>query len=116
MHVGTVQLKGEKMAKSVGNLVFVTDLVAQSSPAAVRTLVLDRRYDQPWDHTAEGLDAAGARLEALHAAAGRPHTDETATRAVLAALADDLDVPRALDLAIEEGGQAARDLTQVLAL
>jgi cysteinyl-tRNA synthetase len=116
MHVGTVQLKGEKMAKSVGNLVFVTDLVAQSSPAAVRTLVLDRRYDQPWDHTAEGLDAAGARLEALHAAAGRPHSDETATRAVLAALADDLDVPRALDLAIEEGGQAARDLTQVLAL
>ncbi|MCW2585109.1 MAG: Cysteinyl-tRNA synthetase, partial [Frankiales bacterium] len=54
--------------------------------------------------------------DALHAAAGRPHTDETARRAVLAALADDLDVPRALDLAIEEGGQAARDLAQVLAL
>ncbi|MCW2500186.1 MAG: Cysteine--tRNA ligase [Frankiales bacterium] len=116
MHVGTVQLKGEKMAKSVGNLVFVADLVAQTSGPVVRTLLLDRRYDQPWDHTAEALAAAGARRDALHAAAGRPHTDETARRAVLAALADDLDVPRALDLAIEEGGQAARDLAQVLAL
>jgi cysteinyl-tRNA synthetase len=116
MHVGTVRLKGEKMAKSVGNLVFVADLVAQTSGAVLRTLLLDRRYDQTWDHTAEGLDAAGARLDALHAAAGRPHADEAAQRAVLAALADDLDVPRALDIATEEGGQAARDLVQVLAL
>ena len=116
MHVGTVQLDGAKMAKSVGNLVFASDLVARTSGAQVRTLLLDRRWDQAWDHTDAALDAAGARLEQLHQAAGRPHTDETAQRAVLAALADDLDVPRALDLAIEEGGQAARDLTTVLAL
>ena len=116
MHVGTVRLDGQKMAKSVGNLVFVTDLVAKTSGATVRTLLLDRRYDEPWDHTDAGLDAAGERLEALHAAAGRPHTDEAAQQAVLTALADDLDVPRALDLAIDAGGQAARDLAQVLAL
>jgi cysteinyl-tRNA synthetase len=116
MHVGTVQLKGEKMAKSVGNLVFVSDLAAQTSGATVRTLLLDRRYDQPWDHTTEALEAAGRRLEALHSAAGRPGTDESAQREVLAALTDDLDVPRALDIAVEEGGQAARDLVQVLAL
>ncbi len=116
MHVGTVQLKGEKMAKSVGNLVFVSELLGQVTGATVRTLVLDRRYDAPWDHTPEALERAGQRLDALHAAAGRPHTDEQAQGAVLAALADDLDVPRALDLAIEEGGQAARDLAQVLAL
>jgi cysteinyl-tRNA synthetase len=116
MHIGTVQLKGEKMAKSTGNLVFVKDLVAATSGAAVRTLLLDRRYDQPWDHTDEGLAAAVVRLEALHAAAGMPGTDEAAQRAVLEALADDLDVPRALDVATEAGGQAARDLIAVLAL
>jgi len=37
-------------------------------------------------------------------------------RAVLEALANDLDVPGALDLAITAGGQAARDLIAVLAL
>ena len=116
MHVGTVQLDGQKMAKSLGNLVFVSDLLAQVPGPVVRTLLLDRRYGQSWDHTPALLDAAGVRLEALHGAAGRPHTDPVAQAAVLAALADDLDVPRALDLAIAEGGQAARDLAAVLAL
>ncbi len=116
MHVGTVQLAGEKMAKSVGNLVFVADLVAKTSGPTVRALLLDRRYGQAWDHTDALLETAGQRLDALHQAAGRPHTDETTQRAVLEALADDLDVPRALDLAVEEGGQAARDLISILAL
>ena len=116
MHVGTVQLKGEKMAKSTGNLVFAADLVAETSGAVVRTLLLDRRYDQAWDYTSEALAHAGSRLRSLHAAAGKPGTDESAQRAVLQALADDLDVPRALDIAIAEGGQAARDLVAILAL
>jgi cysteinyl-tRNA synthetase len=116
MHVGTVQLDGEKMAKSTGNLVFVSDLIAQSTAAVVRTLLLDRRYDQAWDHTQDGLDRAGERLDALHAAAGRPGTDEVAQRKVLEVLAEDLDVTLALDVASEAGGQAARDLMGVLAL
>ncbi|MCW2600841.1 MAG: Cysteine--tRNA ligase [Frankiales bacterium] len=116
LHVGTVQLKGEKMAKSTANLVFVSDLIAQTSGPTVRTLLLDRRYDQAWDHTSEALDQAAGRLEALHSAAGKAVTDEVAQRAVLQALADDLDVPRAFDVAIEAGGQAARDLVSVLAL
>jgi cysteinyl-tRNA synthetase len=116
MHVGTVQVDGVKMAKSTGNLAFVADLVARSSGPAVRTLLLDRRYDAPWNHTDGALDAAGARLDALHAAAGRPGGSASAVEAVLAALCDDLDVPRALDLAVEAGGQPARALVAVLAL
>ncbi len=116
MHVGLVQLDGEKMAKSVGNLVFASDLIAKTSGSTVRMLLLDRPYAEAWDHTDAGLETAAVRLEALHEAAGRPHQDETAVRAVLTALADDLDVTRALDLAIEEGGAAARELVQVLAL
>lgn len=116
MHVGTVQLKGEKMAKSTGNLVFVADLVGRSTGGVVRALLLDRRYDAAWDHTDEALDNAAARLDALHTAAGKPGTDEKAQLAVLTALTNDLDIPAALDLAIEEGGQAARDLVTILAL
>jgi cysteinyl-tRNA synthetase len=116
MHVGTVQLDGAKMAKSTGNLVFAADLVERTSGPVVRTLLLDRPYARAWDYTDEGLERAGQRLEALHAAAGRPHTDEAAGAAVLDALVDDLDVPRALDIAIEAGGQPARDLVATLAL
>ena len=116
MHVGTVQLDGAKMAKSTGNLVFASDLVARTSGAVVRTLLLDRPWAQAWDYTDAGLEQAGERLDALHAAAGRASNDEAARAAVLDALVDDLDVPRALDLAVEAGGQAARDVVAVLAL
>jgi len=116
MHVGTVSIGGEKMAKSTGNLVFVSDLVAKTDAAAVRMLLLDRRYDEGWEFSDAAFEAASVRRDALHAAAGRPGGDDAPRQAVLAALAHDLDVPRALDVAIEDGGQAARDLMAVLAL
>ena len=115
MHVGTVRIDGEKMAKSTGNLVFVSELVAQVGAPAIRMLLLDRRWDAPWDFTPEALTHAVERLDALHAAAGRPGATGS-VRAVLDALADDLDVPRAVSIAIEEGGSAARDLVQILGL
>jgi cysteinyl-tRNA synthetase len=116
LHVGTVRVAGEKMAKSTGNLVFVSDLVERSSGPAVRMLLLDRRYATPWDYDDAQLEAAAVRLDALHAAAGRPHGLESARTAVLEALLDDLDVSRAVDVAVEDGGPAARDLVAVLAL
>jgi cysteinyl-tRNA synthetase len=116
LHVGTVRVDGQKMAKSTGNLVFAADLVARTSGAAVRTLLLDRSVGDAWDYTDDAIERAAARLDALHAAAGRTGSDDAAVRAVLQALADDMDVPRALDLAIEAGGQPARELVSTLAL
>ncbi len=116
LHIGLVGLDGQKMAKSTGNLVFASDLLAQVPGPVVRTMLLDRRHDQPWDYTPGLLGQAGARLDALHAAAGQPHHSDTATRAVLDALCDGLDVPAALDLALDEGGQAARDAIAILGL
>jgi cysteinyl-tRNA synthetase len=116
LHVGSVRIDGEKMAKSTGNLVFVSDLVERTSGATVRTLLLDRRYSTPWDYTDAALEHAGQRLDALRSAAGLPHGLASAPQAVLDALVDDLDVPRAIDIAIEDGGPAARDLIAVLAL
>ena len=116
LHVGTVQIEGEKMAKSTGNLVFAADLVERVGGPVLRTLLLDRPAEQAWDYTDDALDAAGARLDALHGAAGRPGGTQAGQRAVLAALADGVDVPRALDVATLEGGAAARDVVAVLAL
>jgi cysteinyl-tRNA synthetase len=116
LHVGLVGYEGAKMAKSTGNLVFVRELLEKVPGSVIRTLLLDRSHRDAWEFTPALLDAAGTRLDALRTAAGRTHSDPAAEAAVLEALADDLDVPRALDLAIEEGGQAARDLASILAL
>ncbi len=121
LNVGVVRVAGAKMAKSAGNLVLVSELLKEHSAAAVRLLILDRHWDQDWDFSRAGLDAATARLERLHAAAGRPEravggSGGTAVAAMRAALADDLDVPTATQIAEDEGGQAARSLGTLLGL
>ena len=130
LNAGVVQVAGAKMAKSAGNLVLVSELLTEHSAAAVRLLILDRRWDQDWEFSRTALDAAAARLERLHAAAGRPERavtgsggrdlrglrDSAAVAAMRAALARDLDVPAALRIAEEEGGQAARSLGTLLGL
>ncbi len=117
LNAGVVRVAGAKMAKSAGNLVLVSELLKEHSAAAVRLLILDRHWDQDWDFSRAGLAAATARLERLHAAAGRPGgSGGTAVAAMRAALADDLDVPTATQIAEDEGGQAARSLGTLLGL
>ncbi len=124
--VGVVHVAGAKMAKSAGNLVLVSELLTRYPAAAVRLLILDRRWDRRWEYTPAALEAAAARLERLQSAAGRPdrsrpgppgaRTGPAALTAVRAALAADLDVPGALAIAEEDGGQAARVLGGILGL
>lgn len=112
MHVGTVHHAGQKMAKSTGNLVLVRDLLEQHEGAAIRLLLLSRSWADDWEFDPGQLVDAAARLAALRAASGSTATGGAAD--VLAALLDDLDVPRALALATEAGGEAARLLMRAL--
>ena len=118
MHVGTVRIGGARMAKSTGNLVLVADVVAKYPPAALRLVLLDRRWADDWDYDPAALDVATARLERLYAAASRGvgEADSVAAAAVTSALLDDLDVPGALAVAEESGGEAARLALALLAL
>jgi cysteinyl-tRNA synthetase len=115
LRAGVVSYRGAKMAKSSGNLVLVEDLLKEHSPGAIRLLILNRRWSEPWEFTGEGLDAAEAVLEQLYTAASTPGLAPGAAAAP-AALLDDLDVPRALAIALEDGGQAARTVIELLAL
>jgi L-cysteine:1D-myo-inositol 2-amino-2-deoxy-alpha-D-glucopyranoside ligase len=121
LSAGVVRVNGAKMAKSAGNLVLVSSVLADYPAGSVRLLILDRRWDEDWDYDQAGLESAAARLERLQAAAGRPDraapgTGGAAVDAVRAALASDLDVPAALRIAEESGGQAARVLGSLLGL
>ncbi len=68
-HAGMVRLDGEKMSKSLGNLVFVSALLAEGTdPMAVRLAILAHRYRHDWDWTQPGLEAAKQRLARWRAA------------------------------------------------
>jgi len=116
LHVGGVHQDGAKMAKSTGNLTLVGDLLDTHSPAAVRLLLLDRPWADPWEFHVSDLETAARRLDRLYAAAGGSASSDAAVAAVSARLLDDLDVPGALDVAESEGGAAARQLLATLAL
>ena len=117
LHVGVVTVDGAKMAKSTGNLVLVGDLLADHAAAALRLMILDRPWAQDWDYSAAALDAAAARLAGLYQAAGRTHeATQHATDEVRRLLAADLNVPAALEVAIEAGGAPARLLISALGL
>jgi len=67
-----VRLDGEKMSKSLGNLVFVSRLVADGvDPMAIRLAILGHHYREDWDWTAAGLAAAQDRLAHWRAAVRR---------------------------------------------
>jgi len=69
VHAGMVRLGGEKMSKSLGNLAFVSVLLAEGAdPMAVRLAILAHHYREDWDWTDAGLAAAQARLERWRAA------------------------------------------------
>ena len=115
LRAGIVSIDGAKMAKSSGNLVLVEDLLTKHSAGAIRLLLLNRPWAQPWSFEASALDEAEATLERLYAAATSPGLAPGAA-AVPATLLDDLNVPRAVEIALEDGGQAARTLIELLAL
>jgi L-cysteine:1D-myo-inositol 2-amino-2-deoxy-alpha-D-glucopyranoside ligase len=103
-HAGMVRLGGEKMSKSLGNLVFVSRLVASGTdPMAIRLVILAHHYREDWDWTDEGLAAAQERLATWREAASRAGgagASMEAAELMLAGLreriADDLDAPGAL--------------------
>ncbi|MCC6497219.1 MAG: cysteine--1-D-myo-inosityl 2-amino-2-deoxy-alpha-D-glucopyranoside ligase [Propionibacteriaceae bacterium] len=99
LHSGMVALEGKKMSKSLGNLVFVSRLLADGvDPMAVRLVLLAHHYRGDWEYTAAGLEAARVRLDRWRAAVSAPAgPDATATLdRVRSALRNDLDAPAAL--------------------
>ncbi|MGQ4575190.1 cysteine--1-D-myo-inosityl 2-amino-2-deoxy-alpha-D-glucopyranoside ligase [Dermabacteraceae bacterium P7006] len=96
-HVGMVALDGEKMSKSLGNLVFVSKLVAGGEdPRAIRLVLLSQHYRRDWEWRDEMLVSARERLNNYRRAAAAD--DPETCLAVRRALRDDLDTPQALRL------------------
>ena len=105
MHVGMLRYEGEKMSKSLGNLVLVPRLLERYSPDAIRLCLLAHRYRDSWDFAYPQMDDAQGFAEQLRAAlvaSGEPGGADAgiavdALRARFhAALDDDLDTPAAL--------------------
>jgi len=68
IHNGMLQLGGEKMSKSLGNIVSIKDFLAKRDADVMRMLVLSGNYRAPLIFNEETQDAAEKNLERLKAA------------------------------------------------
>lgn len=105
-HAGMVRLEGEKMSKSRGNLVFVSQLLSEGNdPMAVRLAIISHHYRADWDWTPDSLILAAERVATWRAAlvasddgvgAADADAGPRVLEAMRARLADDLDSPGAI--------------------
>ncbi|MBN1302807.1 MAG: cysteine--tRNA ligase [Anaerolineales bacterium] len=65
MHNGMLQLSGEKMSKSLGNLVTINEFLEDREGDVMRMLVLTGSYRGPLAFTDEALDSAEKGIERL---------------------------------------------------
>ena len=119
LHTGMVSHGGEKMSKSLGNLVFPALLMREHEPAAVRLAMLAHHWRSAWTFDPEDLKVADERLDAWRRAATRLQgSTGRLPEEVEAALAADLDTPAALaatdELARQGDGAAVTVAAEVL--
>jgi len=102
LHNGFLSLDSTKMSKSLGNVLLVHNMVKTIPGEVIRLALLSAHYRQPLDWSDDSVDAARSKLDRLYGAvrgieladAARALSEPAA--AVVAALEDDLNTPKAL--------------------
>jgi L-cysteine:1D-myo-inositol 2-amino-2-deoxy-alpha-D-glucopyranoside ligase len=103
VHSGMVAYEESKMSKSLGNLVFVRDLLERHDAIAVRRALLRHHYREDWTFREEEIEDEERRTGSAARSDGPPPSRET----FFAALDQDLDTPAALE--ILDRAEAHRD-------
>jgi L-cysteine:1D-myo-inositol 2-amino-2-deoxy-alpha-D-glucopyranoside ligase len=105
MHAALISKDGEKMSKSLGNLVFIDALREAWDPRAIRLGIISHHYRTEWEWHDNLMPSSNERLARWQAGVGGDD-DGALIDAVRAALDDDLDTPHAcsqIDKAVSEG-------------
>ena len=112
VHTAMVDYQGEKMSKSLGNLVLVRDVLHTYSADAVRLCLLSHHYRARWEYQDDEIDEWAQLADDLREAADFPAygIDDVVDVSPLRerffnAMDDDLNIPSAIE-AVREIGQA----------
>lgn len=102
MHTAMVLYQGEKMSKSLGNLVLVSDLLKKYNPFVIRWTLLSHHYRDPWEFREEELEEIEEKIQKIQKIEkiGHIHEETNTNNAYLTHfiehMEDDLDTPSAL--------------------
>ena len=96
MHNGMLRFAGEKMSKSLGNVITLRDALDEWGRETVLMLFLGAHWRKPMDYTDETLTAAKARADGLREVFRNPSSPQGSWDDLTAALDDDFNTPEAL--------------------
>ena len=100
VHTGMIGLNGEKMSKSLGNLVFVSTLIKNGvEPAAIRWALMNSHFanEVMWEHSLIEKASDEINRLRLHLARMEVAPTDVVVEQIINALSSNLDTPRALD-------------------
>lgn len=122
MHTAMVRFQGEKMSKSLGNLVMIRDLLEDYSADAIRLYLGSHHYRNPWEYEEkdlrqyEKLASKISKALATSSGDGVPLESEPYWASFVRDMDNDLHTPGALEVvrnlveAIEDAALAGRDV------
>ena len=97
LHNGMLTVEGEKMSKSLGNIITTHQLLDTMPGELIRFILLSSHYRQSLDWTDQTVTQARTSLDRLYnALRGRQLSDADPAEAITAALKDDLNTPLAI--------------------
>ncbi len=102
MHTAMVMYQGEKMSKSLGNLVMVSDLLKKYSSNEIRWVLLSHHYRTPWEFNEEELIIARKSLSFIkRTSSNKSSSKETFMSTFTEFIDDDFNSPKALDWLVQ---------------
>lgn len=108
VHTAMLIYEGEKMSKSLGNLVMVKDLLAKHSANSIRYLLLSHHYRIPWEFFDNEITTAEIMVKVIEKAARLPikydekcKPDDKYIKEFETHMDNDLDTPSSLKLILK---------------
>jgi len=103
VHTAMVLYQGEKMAKSLGNLVMVSNLLKYNNANEIKWLLLSHHYRKPWEFDQKELQESEKAIELVSKALkikseGLGSVEQRYTSKFISYMDDDLNIPKALIL------------------
>ena len=101
VHAGMIGLDGEKMSKSLGNLVFVSKLISSGvNPSAIRWALMGHHYAQDLMWSESLIESASVEIDRLQLNLARMEVAPTDSviQGIIEALSHNLDTPQVLSI------------------
>jgi cysteinyl-tRNA synthetase len=100
MHISMVLFEGEKMAKSLGNLILISDLKRQYSANVIRWLLISHHYRKPWEFEHFQAEEAKNKINLIEKFLSKKNIvniNKSVLKEFEKYMEDDLDTEKALD-------------------